>query len=220
VLSVFHNRRWDGDFLTVRALIESGRLGRIALFEAHWDRFRPIPKAGWREAAQAGSGLLWDLGPHLVDQALLLFGTPDSVSGDVAIQRPGALADDYFELRLRYGAMRVSLSASSLVSLARPRFAVHGTEGSFVKHGLDPQEAALRLGTSPLAPGFGQEKAGWHGQVTSDSNGPVAVPTLPGRYLAFYEGMAAAIRGGAPPPVDPADARQGLAILAAARAGG
>ena len=220
MLTIFHNRRWDGDFLTVRALVESGRLGGIALFEAHWDRFRPTPGPGWREEADAGAGLLWDLGPHLVDQALLLFGRPDAVAGDVAIQRRDARADDYFQVTLRYGAMRATLSASSLVAAARPRFAVHGTGGSFVKHGLDPQEAALKRGESPRAPGFGLEKAELNGLLTGADGETERVPTLPGRYLRFYEAVAAAITEGAPPPVDPADAREGLRILAVARSGG
>jgi scyllo-inositol 2-dehydrogenase (NADP+) len=218
LLTVFHNRRWDGDFLTVRSLVESRRLGGIALFEAHWDRFRPAPKLGWREEPEPGAGLLWDLGPHLVDQALLLFGIPDSVSGDVAIQREGARVDDYFEVRMRYGAMRAVVSASSLVASPRPRFAVHGTGGSFVKYGLDPQEAALKQGVSPLAPGFGEDDPGRHGRF-GDGRELESVPTRRGRYLAFYEGVAAAIRDGAPPPVDPCDALEGLRILAAVHAG-
>jgi len=219
MLTIFHNRRWDGDFLTVRQLIESGRLGQISLFEAHWDRFRPAPRPGWRETPGEGAGLLWDLGPHLIDQALLLFGPPDSVSGDLAIQRSGARADDYFEVTLSYGAMRAALSASSLVTWARPRFAVHGMLGSFVKHGFDPQEEALKQGVSPTAPGFGEEGVGWHGLMASGDTLD-AIPTLPGRYLAFYEGVAAAIAGGAPPPVDPADARESLKIIELARADG
>ena len=219
VLTVFHNRRWDGDFLTVRRLVESGRLGDVLLFEAAWDRFRPVPRAGWREQPAAGAGLLWDLGPHLVDQALLLFGRPDGVSGDVAIQRPGASADDYFDLTLRYGAMRARLSASNLVAEPRPRFALHGTGGSFVKFGLDPQEEALRRGVSPLDPGFGREAAPSDGILTRADGSREAVATVPGRYLAFYEGVAAAVGHGAPPPVDPSDARRGLEIIAAARAG-
>lgn len=217
MLTVFHNRRWDGDFLTARSLVESGRLGEVRLFEAHWDRFRPVPKPGWREAPEAGAGLLWDLGPHLIDQALVLFGRPDGVSGDVAVQRRGALADDYFDLTLRYGAMRAKLSASTLVAEPRPRFAVHGTAGSFVKYGLDPQEEALGRGTSPLDPGFGRSPV--DGILTLADGGRQPVATLPGRYLAFYEGVAAAVRDGAPPPVDPSDALEGLRILAAARAG-
>ena len=220
LLTVFHNRRWDGDFLTLRSLIDSGRLGEVTLYEAHWDRFRPEPKPGWRETASQGAGLLWDLGPHLVDQALLLFGTPDRVSGDVAIQREGALADDYFEVTLHYGARRAVLAASSLIAAPRPRFAVHGTGGSFVRHGLDPQEAALARGESPLAPGFGLDPTVPDGILTDAGGGRETIPTLAGRYLDFYRAVAAAIEAGAPPPVDPAGAREGLRILAFARSGG
>jgi scyllo-inositol 2-dehydrogenase (NADP+) len=219
MLTVFHNRRWDGDFLTVRSLVESGRLGDILLFEAHWDRFRPLPKPGWREEPAEGAGLLWDLGPHLVDQALVLFGRPDSVSSDIAIQRPGALADDYFDLILRYGAMRAKLAASTLVAEPRPRFAIHGTAGSFVKYGLDPQEETLRRGAGPLDPGSGRGGTPGDGILTRADGGREPVATLPGRYLAFYEGVAAAIEAGAPPPVDPRDALDGLEIIAAAHSG-
>ena len=216
MLTVFHNRRWDGDFLTVRQLIGSGRLGEVLLFEAHWDRFRPVPRAGWRETADEGSGLLWDLGPHLIDQALLLFGQPDSVSADVASQREGAAVDDYFALTLHYGRRRVVLSASSLVAQARPRFAVHGTGGSYVKHGLDPQEEALKAGATAPATGDPRQD----GILTGADGGCESVPTLPGRYLAFYEGVVEAMAGRAAPPVAPADAREGLRIIAKARSGG
>ncbi|HEX8223408.1 MAG TPA: Gfo/Idh/MocA family oxidoreductase [Allosphingosinicella sp.] len=219
ILTVFHNRRWDGDFLTARSLVESGRLGDIRLFEAHWDRFRPVPKPGWREEPAEGAGLLWDLGPHLIDQALVLFGRPDGVSADVAVQRPGARADDYFDLTLRYGAMRARLSASTLVAEPRPRFAIHGSAGSFVKYGLDPQEEALRRGIVPLYPGFCREASPSDGIIARADGGREPVATRPGRYLAFYEGVAASIAGVAPPPVDPADARQGLEIIAAAYSG-
>lgn len=218
MLTVFHNRRWDGDFLTALQLVRSGRLGDILLFEAHWDRFRPAPKAGWREEPIAGAGLLWDLGPHLIDQALVLFGRPDSVSGDIAVQRRGALADDYFDLTLRYGAVRARLAASTLVAEPRPRFAIHGTQGSFVKYGVDPQEEELRSGASPLDPGFGREGPAGEGILISADGGRERVATLPGRYLAFYEGVAAAVLDGATPPVDPAAAVDGLRIIAAARA--
>jgi scyllo-inositol 2-dehydrogenase (NADP+) len=210
MLTVFHNRRWDGDFLTVRRLIGSGRLGEVALFEAHWDRFRPVVQRRWREDAEQGAGLLWDLGPHLIDQALVLFGPPDAVAADVAAQRDEARADDYFDVTLHYGPRRVRLSASTLVAEPRPRFAVHGRGASFVKFGLDPQEAALRDGADPRHPGFGLDPL--DGRL-----GAEAVPTEPGRYLAFYEGVAAAIRDGAAPPVDPADAREGLRLIELAR---
>lgn len=218
LLTVFHNRRWDGDFLTVRRLIESGRLGEVRLFEAHWDRFRPAPRPGWRERPAEGSGLLWDLGPHLVDQALLLFGRPDSTVSDLAVQREGATVDDYFELTLRYGRSRVVLSASSLIAEPRPRFAVHGSGGSFVKRGLDPQERALKAGISPLD--FGGGDPAEDGILTTAEGEQERIPTLPGRYLAFYEAVAAAVKGRAPPPVVLADAREGLRIIIQAHSGG
>jgi len=211
MLSVFHNRRWDGDFLTVRALLPA--LGTVRLFEAHWDRFRPAIKPGWREVPAEGAGLLADLGPHLVDQALRLFGAPDAVAAEMLAQRPDARVDDHFELRLHYGAMRAVLGASTLVADPRPRFALHGTGGSFVKHGLDPQEAALKAGADPRTPLPDPSP----GRLTRADGSHETVPTRPGRYLAFYEGVAAAIRGEGPPPVDPADARQGLRLLDLAR---
>ena len=215
MLTVFHNRRWDGDFLTVKALVESKRLGEIRLFEAHWDRHRAAPKPGWREQAGEGAGLLFDLGPHLIDQALLLFGRPDALSADIAVQRDGAPVDDYWSLTLHYGARRVTLSAAMLVAAPRPRFALHGTSGSFVKYGLDTQEAALKAGRGPGDTGFGQSSE--DGLLTTPDGVTIQIPTERGRYAAFYRAVAAAIAGGAPPPVDPADAREGLELIALAR---
>jgi scyllo-inositol 2-dehydrogenase (NADP+) len=212
MLTVFHNRRWDGDFLTVRKLLP--RLGEVRLFEAHWDRFRRDIRSGWKDAADGGAGSLNDLGPHLIDQALLLFGLPEALSADVLAQRAGAEVDDYFALTLHYGAMRVVLGASTLIMDPRPRFALHGTNGSFVKYGLDPQEAALKAGADPRT--AGEDTAENFGTLTTEA-GVERVPTEQGRYLAFYEGVVAAIRNGAPPPVDPADAREGLRIIELAR---
>ncbi|MBV9930899.1 MAG: Gfo/Idh/MocA family oxidoreductase [Alphaproteobacteria bacterium] len=211
VLTVFHNRRWDGDFLTVRKLLP--RLGTVRLFEAHWDRFRPAIKPGWREVPAEGAGLLADLGPHLVDQALLLLGTPEALSAELLAQRPEARVDDYFELRLHYGTTRAVLGASTLVAAPRPRFAVHGDGGSFVKHGLDPQEAALKAGADPRDAGLDPMT----GTLTLADGACEPVPGEPGNYLAFYEAVGAAVRGEGPVPVDPADAREGLRILELAR---
>jgi scyllo-inositol 2-dehydrogenase (NADP+) len=211
VLTVFHNRRWDGDFLTVRRVMP--RLGAVRLFEAHWDRFRPAIKAGWREVPGDGSGLLADLGPHMIDQALLLFGRPDALSAEILAQRPGARVDDYFELRLHYGPRRGVLGASTLVAEPRPRFALHGEGGSFVKFGLDPQEAALKDGADPC-PGIADPV---RGTLTLPGGTREGVSTERGRYLAFYEALVAAVRGEGPVPVDPADAREGLRLIELAR---
>ena len=215
LLTVFQNRRWDGDFLTVQALLQSGRLGQVLLFEAHWDRFRPAIKRGWRETPMDGAGLLFDLGPHLIDQALLLFGRPDSVTIDKAVQREGANVDDYFQITLRFGRMRAILSASNLVAKPRPRFALYGTNGAFVKYGLDPQEDMLRAGQQPRDAGFGVEAEEMHGIFTGSDGEEEKVPTRPGRYLSFYEGAVDAIRSGGLAPVDPAAARNALALILA-----
>ncbi|WP_420139601.1 oxidoreductase [Sphingomonas sp.] len=216
MLTVFHNRRWDSDFLTVSDLVASGRLGDIALAEFRWDRFRPAIKPGWKEEPGEGSGLLADLGPHLIDQALRLFGPPEAIAGDIACQRAGSRVDDYFEITLHYGARRVILSAATLLAAPRPRFALHGTKGSFVKYGIDPQEAALRAGARPGDAGFGEETPDLHGVLT-DADGAHPMPSARGDWPSFYRAVADAILTGAAPPVDPMDAVRGLQIIAGAR---
>jgi scyllo-inositol 2-dehydrogenase (NADP+) len=218
VLTVFHNRRWDGDFLTVRKILASGRLGEMLRYEAHWDRFRPAIKPGWKEEAGPGTGVLGDLGPHLIDQALLLFGEPDTVTGDLEMQRAETEVEDYFAIALGYGKKRVILTSSLLANAPRPRFGLYGTEGSFVKYGLDPQEPQALAGLSPHDPSFGIEDDRWHGTLTLADGTTERVPTERGCYLAFYEGVAAAIIDGSPVPVEPADARAGLEIIERVRA--
>lgn len=213
ILSVFHNRRWDSDFLTVQRLIP--RLGDVMLFEARWDRFRPTPKAGWREIAGPGSGLLSDLGPHLVDQALLLFGMPDAIEADMVVQRPTASVDDYFELILHYGRSRLTLGSSTLIAAPRPRFAVHGTGGSFVKYGLDPQEMQLRAGLDPADPTFALDER--HGTLTHADGNSETITSERGNYSAFYSGIARAILDGGSAPVEPESARKGLYLIELAR---
>lgn len=213
VLSAFHNRRWDGDFLTVRELLAS--LGELYLFETDWDRFRPVIRRGWREEAEPGAGAWNDLGPHMVDQALQLFGMPTAIDADIFAQRPDALVDDYFDVTLYYGALRACLRSSSLLASPRARFAVHGTGGSFVKFGLDPQEAQLKAGIRPGDPGYGMDVE--HGTLvrTDGSRGPVA--TERGNYPAFYEQIAASILDGTLVPVSAQDARDGLLLIDLAR---
>ena len=203
VLSVFQNRRWDSDYLTVKKGIAEGRFGIIYFYEAHYDRFRPRLKGGWREEAGPGSGILYDLGSHLIDQALQLFGMPEWISADVFCQREHAVADDYFHLILGYGVRRVILHGSMMVREPGPRFAVHGDLGSFLTYGIDPQEEALRAGKRPGDPGWGLNPA--------DPPG-----TEPGAWQTFYEGIASAILDGAAVPVKPEEARDGLKIIEAA----
>lgn len=213
MLCAFHNRRWDSDFLTVQRLLH--RLGDIMLVEAHWDRFRPSPKGGWKEVAGPGSGLLNDLGPHLVDQALLLFGMPDALEADIIEQRDWASVDDYFELTLHYGPARVILGSSTLVAAPRPRFALHGTGGSFVKFGLDPQEGQLKSGLRPGASAFGLDRN--NGIFTDPGGNQETIASERGNYVTFYEGVADAIAHGGPLPVSPVSARNGIALIELAR---
>jgi scyllo-inositol 2-dehydrogenase (NADP+) len=213
VLTVFHNRRWDSDFLTVKKVLP--QLGEVKLFEAHWDRFRPQIKKGWREEPQPGGGVLSDLGPHMIDQALVLFGMPDAISADVLAQREGAAVDDYFDLTLHYGKRRVRLACSTLIAEARPRFAVHGPAGSFVKYGLDRQEAQLKAGMDPRDAEFAIDEN--DGTIRFGGGQLGKVPSERGDYLAFYEGVRDGIQRNSRVPVDPADARAGLVLIDLAR---
>ena len=217
VLSIFHNRRWDSDFLTLKKLLDEGALGDITLYEARWDRFRPALRGNWHETAGPGGGVLIDLGPHLIDQALALFGPPESVTADMVAQREGSRVDDYFELTLHYGRMRAVLSSASIVPAPRPRFAVHGTKASFVKHGLDPQEMQLRSGGRADDPGHGVEDPANHGVLTNGDGTQRSIASERGDYRLFYSGVARAIAGQAPPPVSPSDALAGLRLIEIAR---
>ena len=216
VLSVFHNRRWDNDFLTARHCIDSGLLGDIHTYQSHFDRFRPKPRQRWREDDLPGSGTLYDLGAHLIDQALVLFGMPDTVFADVVAQRAGAAAPDYFHLVLGYGSRRVILHSGSIVSNPGLRLQVHGSAGSYVKSGFDPQEDALRAGRQPGAASWGVEPEAAWGHVTVEREGELVtakLATLPGNYLSYYQGMAAAIAHGAPAPVSAAEALNVIKVI-------
>jgi predicted dehydrogenase len=218
LLTVFHNRRWDSDFLTLKRLIAQGTLGQIVQYESHFDRFRPVVRDRWRERAGPGAGAWMDLGPHLLDQALLLFGEPLAISADIGVQRPGAGADDYFHVTLRYPTLRVILHGSLLTAAGDLRMAVHGTGGSFVKHGLDPQEAQLKAGMIPGAPGYGRDSR--HGVLTTVENDVQAhtdVSPEPSDYRAFYAGVRDAILTGAPSPVPVAEALRVMEFLELAR---
>ncbi|MDR5803647.1 MULTISPECIES: oxidoreductase [unclassified Caballeronia] len=209
----FHNRRWDGDFMTVRALIESGRLGRITHYESHFDRFRPKVPQRWREEASRGGGLLFDLGPHLIDQALTLFGAPATVTAFVKAHRDHAHAPDYVHLVLGYADKEVVLHASALAALDPPRFTIHGTRGSYVKSGLDVQEDQLRSGMRPGHSEFGKNPPGLLREVDGDHDLRQAFATRDGAYVEFYRALAGAVLDGKPFPVKPQDAVDVMAII-------
>jgi len=212
LLSVFHNRRWDSDFLTLKALIADGTLGEIVQYESHFDRFRPLVRDRWRE--KPGAGALLDLGPHLIDQALQLFGPPTALYADLAVQKDGGLAPDYFHLVLRYPRRRVLLHASQMTIASDLRLAVHGTKGSFVKSGLDPQENALKAGGVPGAEGWGVDPR--PGTLTvADGEGAASRPVegVPGDYLAYYAAIRDALSGHGPNPVPPKEALAVMALI-------
>lgn len=215
-LSVFQSRRWDGDYLTVKRLIAEGALGTVYYYEARYDRFRPLIRSRWRELPGPGSGILYDLGPHLVDQALQLFGMPQAVSADAFAQRPGGQAIDYFHLALDYGPMRAVLHGSVLAPGAGPHFSIHGDGGSFLKYGMDSQEEALKAGKRPGDAQWGVDDASLHGELTSADGERRRVETERGRLEAFYQEMAEHIALGATVPVDPRDARDNIAVIEAA----
>ncbi|NUS44767.1 MAG: Gfo/Idh/MocA family oxidoreductase [Mycobacteriaceae bacterium] len=216
MLSVFQNRRWDNDFRTVRALVDESGLGEVWRFESRFERWRPQPKGGWRETAAELGGLLYDLGSHLVDQALTLFGPVESVYAEVDTRRPGAEADDDTFVALAHAnGVRSHLWMSACAAQLGPRFRVLGSTAGYVKYGMDPQEAALRAGRRP-ADGWGVEpESSWGTLGTIDSATPVR--TLPGDWPAFYARIAHSLRTGAPPPVTAREAAAALRVLEAAR---
>src|SRR5579859_3966299 len=191
LLSVFHNRRWDADFLTLQRLMGKGKLGKIREFISHYDRFRPVVRDRWREWDVPGAGTWYDLAPHLIDQALVLFGQPDGISADIQKQREGAKAPDYFHAVLFYQDIRVILHSSCLVADSRFRFAAHGTKGSLVKHGLDRQEDALKIGRIPGDAGWGEDDGAVFLTVAGEGDTTRSAPlTLDaGAFRLFYMGV-------------------------------
>jgi scyllo-inositol 2-dehydrogenase (NADP+) len=209
----FHNRRWDGDFITLRALIESGRLGRVTHFESHFDRFRPKVPQRWREETSRGGGLLFDLGPHLIDQALALFGAPQTVFATVRQHRDHAHAPDYVHLLLGYGDKEVVLHATALAALEPPRFSVHGTRGSYVKNGLDTQEDQLKAGLRPGDAEFAKNPPGLLREVDGDHDLRHEFATRDGAYADYYRALAASIQEKKPFPVSAQDAVDVMTII-------
>ncbi len=217
VLSVFHNRRWDGDFLTLQDLLRRGVLGRVVHLESRIDRFRPQVRERWRESAEPGAGLWYDLGPHLLDQAVQLLGWPQALTLDLATLREGGQSPDWFHAELRYAGARATLHASMLAADSRPRFALHGTRGSFVKQGFDRQEDALKAGARPAWP-HGDDWGRDDGRaeltrVDGDALRTEALALKPGRWGDYYAALRDAIVSGAPNPVPPREACGVMALL-------
>ena len=219
---VYHNRRWDGDFLTVQQLIADDSLGHVRSFESHFDRFRPALKPGaWREQPRPGGGILMDLGSHLVDQALVLFGLPEALWADVRAERDGSQVDDAFDLRLFYPELTVWLRSSSLSSLPALRFRMGGTRGSYAKYGLDPQEDALRAGDLFHTTPWGMDPESAWGAITTlgpaNQTERTPVPTLAGDYRGFYRNVRDTLLGNAAQAVTLVDAWRVLQLLERAR---
>ena len=211
MLSVFHNRRWDSDFLTVKRLIDQGELGEIVYFESHFDRYRPKASGNWREQAGPASGLWFDLAPHLADQALCLFGMPRALFADFAILREGVAATDYFHVLLRYEKLRVVLTANFLAPADDLNLIVHGTRASYIKHGFDSQEAVLRAGGRPGGAEWGVDQR--DGILRLPNGTERSVPSERGDYTRYYAGVRDAIWGTGPLPVTSEEALAVMDIL-------
>lgn len=212
LLSVFHNRRWESESLAAKAVVESGALGEIVHFEAHMDRFRPVVRQRWREDTGPGAGLWFDLGPHLIDQALHLFGLPQTVNASFAVQRRGGETDDWAHVQLNYDRLRVVLHASLLAAGGVARSVLHGTRASWVKRGADVQETQLRGGMRPTETGFGVDLD--PGILYDGATGEeTAIPAPVGNEVAYYAGIRDAVLGLGPNPVPPEQALAVMAVL-------
>lgn len=217
MLTVFQNRRWDGDFLTVRRLLDEGALGQVQRFESRFERWRPEPKPGWREEADPADagGILYDLGSHLIDQALVLFGPARHVYAELDLRREGVRVDDDSFVALTHASgVRSHLWTSVVAAQLGPRLRVLGSRAAYTKHGRDVQEEALRAGARPAA-GWGEDPEARWGELGAGDE-TRRIRTEPGAYTSFYAGVASALRDGAPPPVDPMEAVAVLEVIEAA----
>ncbi len=212
LLSVFQNRRWDGDFLTLKKLIEEQQLGQVKSFESHFDRFRPEVRQRWRELASDGGGILFDLGPHLIDQALQLFSIPDAITAQCLLMREGSSNVDYFNVMLHYPDKLALLHCDLFSAGPNKRFSVKGTQGNYEKLGLDPQEARLIAGVLPNEANWADETAEQYGRLFFAESGEV-VPTERGGYQTYFKVMADAIRSNKPVPVSAEEALWGIKLI-------
>jgi scyllo-inositol 2-dehydrogenase (NADP+) len=222
LLTVYQNRRYDGDFQAIAELVRSGALGRVVRFESNYDRFRPELRPGaWRERRGPGTGIFFDIGPHLIDHALLLFGLPEGLTADIRMEREGAVADDAFDLAFHYPrGLRADLRSSILAAAPRPRFILHGTQGAFVKQTVDPQESNLRRGYIPSDTAWGAEPEENWGLLTLSRNGTLTerrVPSANCDYRDFYANLRDAILGKAKLAVPPEWALDVMRLLGLAR---
>lgn len=219
LLSVFQNRRWDADFLTIQDVLRKKLVGKLVECEIHYDRFRNyIEPDTWKEEAKPGTGILYNLGSHLLDQALVLFGMPRYLDARIGTQRPGGKVDDYFDIRMEYEGFFVILKSSYLVREQGPRFVLHGAEGSFTKAGIDPQEQALKDKKVPGSPGWGSERKEWWGKLNSAVAGEhveTRLETIPGNYPEFYNNIFSALRQGHPLAVKAEEARDVIRLIEA-----
>jgi predicted dehydrogenase len=225
LLTVYQNRRFDGDFQAIRQLVAAGTLGRIVRFETSYDRYRPQLKPGaWRETQRPGGGILFDIAPHLIDHALVLFGLPEAVTADVRIERENAVADDAFDITLHYpNSLRAVLRSSILAAAPRPRFAVLGTQGSFVKQSFDPQEMNLRRGNIPAHTAWGAEPEENWGVLTIPAGNTFEhrrIPSASCDYRDYYVNVRDAILGLAELAVTPEWSLDVMRLLELARASG
>ncbi len=214
MLSVFHNRRWDSDFLTLKDLLAQGTLGEVVYFESHMDRYRPIVRQRWREQAGQGSGLWYDLGPHLLDQAIVLFGLPQTLYLDLGLLRPEGEAVDYFHAILGYASRRVVLHGTMLAAAETARYLIQGTRGSYVKWGMDPQEEGLKRRESLTQSAWGQDTRS--GVVTLSHNEILVektIPNIPGNYQAYYSAIRDSIWGQGENPVSAEQATRVMVLL-------
>lgn len=217
ILSVYQNRRWDSDYDTAKKVFEDGLLGEIVEAEFHFDRYKQeLSTKQHKETPQPGAGVLYDLGVHLIDQALHLFGLPQAVFADIRILRPISKVDDYFEVLLYYRQLRVRLHGSYLVREPVPSFVLHGTKGSFLKWRADVQEEALIAGYAPSTPDWGIEPVTERGLLHTEINGEVlkeTIPTLQGNYMEYFNLLYEAIRNGGPVPVSAEDGMNNVRVV-------
>lgn len=214
---VYQNRRWDGDFKTVQQVVYNGYLGDILEYEAHFDRYAPgARRSAWRDESHPAGGVLYDLGSHLIDQALVLFGLPQAVFADIRMQRQGTQVDDYFEVNLYYNKLKATLKASVFVKEQGPRYILHGTKGSFVKYGIDPQEEWLKDGLMPGSELWGRDDQDHYGVLNAEMNGQQFIGNIvtePGNYMGFYDNVYDVIVKGAEQSVQPEEARNVIRII-------